>query len=175
MMLHVVTTLESDDEVAQSALDRLNFDAMAQLEAQRLFAIAFAILRDSGEAEDATQETFLNAWRRWDTLRDPLLRRPWLTRICVNHCINSRKRLLRRLFTPIPDTASAPPQGPGFDADRDRAMAHLSPDQRAVVALHFAWGYTLEECAALLDVPVGTVRSRLSRGLATLRQEMTSD
>ena len=70
-------------------------DAILALETPRLFAIAVAILRDVAEAEDAVQETLMAAWKRWDTIRDPVARPRWLTRICVRQSIRARARLAR--------------------------------------------------------------------------------
>ena len=141
----------------------------------RLYRLALTITRDPAEAEDVVQETMLSAWRSWAKLRDPEHPSPWLTRICVNHCLH-RRRLLSRLL-PSGDIVDvrgpSPIQFEGQLLDFDRAFALLSAKQRAVFALHVHHGYTLDECAGLLGCRPGTARSHLGRAVASLRAEMS--
>jgi RNA polymerase sigma factor (sigma-70 family) len=147
------------------------FEAAVHAESGRLFAVAYSILRDPQEAEDAVQETMELAWRSWGALRDPAKRSAWLRQICVRRAIRSRRRLLPRLW--LAETASAhrePPEDP--DLDLDRGYRRLTRQQRAVVTLHYEYGYTLDECAALIGCQPGTARSHLARALASLRKEL---
>lgn len=144
-------------------------------ESQRLYSIAFSILRDTAEAEDAVQETMVSAMRSplWEQGGGPPP--AWLTRVCVNRCLNSRRgrirhlRLARRL-------AAAAGVGAAFDPhhlDLERAYVSLSRRQRAALALRYFHGYSVEECAELMGARPGTVRSHLARALERLRREMT--
>jgi RNA polymerase sigma-70 factor (ECF subfamily) len=146
-------------------------------EARRLFSLALMILGDSGEAEDAVQETMFSAWRSWSTLRDPAKQSSWLTRICVNHCIHRRRRLVRRILWSADQGEAAragdPPLPAGQLLGLDKAFGRLSPSQRAAFSLHFHHGYTVDECAALLGCRPGTARSHLGRAVAKLRKEFT--
>ena len=158
-------------------LARHTFESAVATESRRLFAVAVSITRDPAEAEDAVQETMVKAWRKWDTVRDESRRSAWLTRICVNHCI-SRKRgklaawLLRDPHAP--ERADEPVAVLDTrDPDLDRACALLTAHQRAVVTLHYHYGYSLDECADLLDCRPGTVRSHLHRALEALRKELS--
>jgi RNA polymerase sigma-70 factor (ECF subfamily) len=160
-----------------SAIDpRLEaFEAVVRDENRRLYSIALSILRDADEAEDAVQETMARGWKAWDTLRDQSRRRAWLTRICVNHCIRRRGRLLQRwlqLGEGAEATLAAAPIDPQ-DPDMDRCLKLLSMQQRATVTLHYQHGYSLDECAQLMGCAPGTVRSHLNRALTTLRRELT--
>ena len=147
------------------------FEAAVHAESGRLFAVAYSILRDPQEAEDAVQETMELAWRSWDALRDPLKRGAWLRQICVRRAIRTRRRLLPRLW--LTDTNEPHRQSPEEpDLDLDRSYRHLSRQQRAVVTLHYEYGYTIDECAALIGCQPGTARSHLARALATLRKEL---
>jgi RNA polymerase sigma-70 factor (ECF subfamily) len=153
--------LEAQGDVA-SALDG---------EAGRLFGIAVTILPDDGKAEDAVQEVLSRAWTRRRTLRDPLARRAWLTRICVNYCVSRR----RRLPLPVGETPVPPPAGWRLDArqlDLDRAYATLSVRQRAALVRFYGHGYSIQECGELMSCARGTVRSHLARALRALRKEM---
>jgi RNA polymerase sigma factor (sigma-70 family) len=147
------------------------FDAAVHAESGRLFAVAYAILRDPQEAEDAVQETMELAWRSWDALRDPSKRSAWLRQICVRRAIRARRRLLPRLW--LADTSTVPAQpSEEPDMDLDRCYRRLTRQQRAVVTLHYEYGYSLDECAALIGCQPGTARSHLARALATLRKEL---
>ncbi|MEA2647544.1 MAG: hypothetical protein QOE92_2627 [Chloroflexota bacterium] len=139
-----------------------------------LFAMAFTILRDRGEAEDAVQATMENAWRAWGSLRDPARRRAWLRRICVRECLRSRRRLA------LWSTTAREPEAAGEawadnDIDLDAAYRSLSRQQRAVVTLHYQHGYPLDECADLMGCRPGTARSHLARALASMRKELSYD
>jgi RNA polymerase sigma factor (sigma-70 family) len=160
-----------------AAADRSDFEAAVNSDARRLYGVALSILRDPGEAEDAVQEAMVKAWRSWHTLRESDRRSPWLTRICVNHCISRRRR--RRLLVFSYDDHPSEPADPRAeqaldpaDPDLDRACGRLTPPQRAVIALHYHHGYTLDECAGLMGCRPGTVRSHLNRALTTLRAEL---
>jgi RNA polymerase sigma-70 factor, ECF subfamily len=142
---------------------------------RRLFHIALAILRDPGEAEDAVQESFLAAWRKWDALRDEDKRESWLTTICVHHSIRRRRGLRRWTLGSADDSAPAAEhvRFQGRLLDLDRAQAKLSRQQRAALVLSYHHGYSADQCAGLMGISAGTVRSHLARALATLRREMS--
>src|SRR5260370_25342803 len=95
------------------------FEAAVHAESGRLFAVAYSILRDPQEAEDAVQETMELAWRSWDALRDPSKRGAWLRQIFVRRAIRTRRRLLPRLW--LADTTTVLPQ-PSAEPD-------LAPDR----------------------------------------------
>src|SRR5437762_11599939 len=73
--------------------DADGFESAIRMESGRLFAVAYSILRDVQEAEDAVQETMEQAWRSWSTLRDPLKRAAWLRQICVRRALRLRRRV----------------------------------------------------------------------------------
>ncbi|MDT5233820.1 MAG: hypothetical protein QOI39_4320 [Mycobacterium sp.] len=140
-------------------------------EAPRLFAIAVAILRDRADAEDAVQETLTLAWKKSHTLRDGAAHPRWLTQICVRQAITIRRRLRRSPVVALDPGHVAPTVAPR-DPDLDRVYARLPVRQRAVLALHYHYGYSLDECAALMGCRPGTARSHLARALARLRREL---
>lgn len=151
----------------------LAFEATVRREARPLFSLAVAMLRDTQEAEDAVQDTMELAWRSWASLRDPEKRTAWLRQICLRRCLRVKRGLLRRLFLddqPEPVTTFDPD-----DPDLERACRRLSIQQRAVITLHYHYGYSLDECAALMHRRPGTVRSHLARALAALRADVGGD
>ncbi len=153
------------------------FDETVNIESHRLFAIALSILRDTGEAQDAVQETLVRAWRSQDSLFRADSPSRWLTRVCVNHCISRRRYLSSRGWPPLELIERAGSlRDPGSHAqsaiDMDRAYRRLSLKQRAAITLTYGHGYSDGECAVLMGCRPGTVRTHVARGLATLRKEL---
>jgi RNA polymerase sigma-70 factor (ECF subfamily) len=136
------------------------------------YRAALLVTGDRAAAEDIAQEAFLAALRalpRFD-LRRPL--RPWLHRIVVNRAIDwSRARAHRREVgaDAVPDPAGDEPADPrALPDDLAAALLALGPEQRAVIVLRYVLDFTPGEIAAALDLPRGTVNSRLRRGLDAL-------
>jgi RNA polymerase sigma factor (sigma-70 family) len=157
--------------VSDPLSDAAAFEWVIRVESGALFAVAFSILRDVQEAEDAVQETMERAWKNWSTLREPSSRSAWLRQICVRRAIDMRRRVLPRLW--MADHTDADrwiEEQP--DPDLDRIFRRLTRRQRAVVALHYHYGYSLDECAQMIGSAPGTVRSHLARALATMRKEL---
>lgn len=155
---------ESNDE-AFAALTRRHLDSA--------YRLAWAILNDTGDADDATQDAFALAWRNRRSLRDPARFDAWFGRILVNVCRQLLRQRSRQLTQPLDGEA-----GPVvFDATRPtserdaiaRAMARLDADHRIVVILRYWADLTVDEIAARLDVPPGTVKSRLHYALRSMR------
>jgi RNA polymerase sigma-70 factor (ECF subfamily) len=156
----------------------LELESALLVEGRRLYAIALAILRDAGEAEDAVQETMELAWRSRSSLRSEGSRAAWLTRICIRHSLHRRRRWFKAgRVAGDASMALLAPLAPFVprDVDLDRAVGRLSAQQRAVVALHYGSGYTMDECAALMGCRPGTARSHLARALASLREDLRDD
>jgi len=132
---------------------------------------AYLITHDRAAAEDIAQEAFLAALRalpRFDRRR-PL--GPWLHRIVANRAIDwSRSRQLRREVgaESVPELAGPEPATSGWPDHVAAVLAELPPEQRAVVVLRHLLELTPREIAELLELPQGTVNSRLRRGLDTL-------
>jgi RNA polymerase sigma factor (sigma-70 family) len=154
--------------------DRLEFEAAVRRNTRALFGLAYSVLRDAQEAEDAVQDTMELAWRSWRAVRDPERREAWLRQICLRRCLRVRRGLLRRLFLGEDHPGGAVAER-SSDLDLERALGLLSPHQRAVLALHYRFGYSLDECAAAMKCRPGTVRSHLARALATLRRELKDE
>lgn len=138
---------------------------------------AYAITRRHALADDATQDAFERVFGALDRFDERRPFGPWLHRIVVNRALDL-VRSERRLVA-LDATAEQPGDGgePGAadDGDAVRALGALDPDRRAVVVLRHLLGYTPPEIAALLEVPVGTVNSRLGRALADLRVALEAD
>jgi RNA polymerase sigma-70 factor (ECF subfamily) len=130
---------------------------------------AYLIVRDPQAAEDIAQEAFLAAIRalgRFDRRR-PF--RPWLHRIVANRAIDhTRARGLRREVGEEAAEPIAAEQAGGLDAELMAALGELAPEQRAVIVLRYLLDYTPGEIGRLLELPRGTVNSRIRRGLDRL-------
>lgn len=152
---------------------------LAQGELDRAYRLAGLILGDGNEAQDATQDALLLAWRSAASLRDVTVFQAWFDRILINVC---RDRLRRRgkvrliaIDDAIAPSATHDPFRTILDRDQIlRAMAFLDNDHRIVIVLHYWADLTLEDVAGRLGWPVGTVKSRLHRALATMRGRLDS-
>lgn len=147
------------------------FVALADDHLDRAYRLARAILRDPTEAQDATHDAVIQAWRKWDLLRDPGRFEAWFDRILVNTCRN-RLRAQRMRATDISaEVALVTGDHAGRTHDRQllgAAIATLSPDHQVVVALRYYRDLTVDDIAARLGIPSGTVRSRLHYALLRL-------
>jgi RNA polymerase sigma-70 factor (ECF subfamily) len=156
------------------------YASLMVLAGDRLLAIAFRILRDVGRAEDAVQIALVSAWRDLPTLRDPLLFEAWLTKLLVRACYGEAKRN-RRWTANIRELPIDGPPSPDStlsvgDRDQlDRAFRRLTAEQRAIFVLHHYAGWSQVELARNLELPVGTVKSRLHYATQTLRAAIAAD
>jgi RNA polymerase sigma-70 factor, ECF subfamily len=142
------------------------------------YRLARAILRDPAEAQDATHDAFVQAWRKWSTLRDPARFEQWFDRILVNTCRN-RLRAARWQAKDISAEVALVSGDPFHHADdRDvvgTAIAALSPDHQVVVALRYFQDLAVEDIANRLGIPPGTVQSRLHYALKRLHDAIDVD
>jgi RNA polymerase sigma-70 factor (ECF subfamily) len=141
----------------------------------RAYRAAFLIVHDHAAAEDIAQEAFLAAVRRLDRFdrRRPFA--PWLGTIVAHRAIDwvRARRARREADRPTPELAGVPESAAGSYSDEVvAALASLSPEQRAVVVMRYVLEYTPGEIAHALDLPRGTVNSRLRRGLDALEQQL---
>ena len=160
--------------------DHEAFSELTRLSIAKLFAVARLILRDNERAEDATQEALVAAWRALPALRDPDRFDAWMRRLLVHACYREAARSRRRLDV---EASVRPIAGSGRDpgtavADQDqleRGFTRLSPEQRALIVLHYYQGLPLQETADVLGIPVGTVKSRISRATQQMRAALDAD
>jgi RNA polymerase sigma-70 factor (ECF subfamily) len=153
------------------------FLRLANGELDRAYRWAGLILGDQHEAEDATQDALLRAWRSAASLRDPAGFQAWFDRILVNVCRDRLRRRGKVRMIAIDDAAFTSAERDPFRTifDRDevlRAMESLDDDQRIVIVLHYWADLTLEGVAERVGWPVGTVKSRLHRSLTTMRRRL---
>ena len=152
------------------------FLEFASAELDRAYRLAGLLLADATEAEDATQDALVRAWRSSGSLRDASSFQAWFDRILVNVCRDRLRRERRIRFIALDGVAEAGHTDPFkrvLDADElVRGIAGLDVNLRAVVILRFWADLSVDDIALRLDWPVGTVKSRLHRALARMRAEL---
>jgi RNA polymerase sigma-70 factor (ECF subfamily) len=171
-----------DTDLVRSAMrgDERAFTEIVNSVADRYLGVAHRILRDAALAEDAVQQALLSAWRDLPDLRDPAKFEGWAYRLLVHACyMEARKR--KRWHPATIVRSIAEPTAPDLiggivERDRlDRGFERLSVDHRAVLILTYYLDLPSEQVAEALDIPVGTVKSRLSRALDVLRSAIEAD
>ena len=147
-----------------------DFEALFRTHWGPAYRAAYLVVRDAAAAEDIAQEAFLAAVRNLDRFdrRRPFA--PWLHRIVVNRAIDWTRARRLRGEVELGDYLPAPPE-PELDGSALGRIAELAPEHRAVVVLRYVLEYTPGEIAELLDLPRGTVNSRLRRGLDRMKED----
>jgi RNA polymerase sigma-70 factor (ECF subfamily) len=193
-MVALVMTLHPDDALVTASRrgDRAAFSDLVTRHQDRVYRLCVRWLGDPNLAEETAQDVFLSAWRAIGNFRSEARFDTWLRRITVNKCRNRRLSHLRRArdrhdsLEGDPNTDERPPlqlvhggPGPAARLDRteaqdllNRALSELDDDHRAVVLLRDLEDLTYEEIAELLDVPRGTVKSRLHRARVALAAQL---
>jgi RNA polymerase sigma factor (sigma-70 family) len=137
--------------------------------------VAFVACGDRELAEDAVQSAWLVAWRKLRSLRDPDRVRPWLLSVTANE---TRQLLRRRRGAVVEIDVEAPGDARGDPStgierlDLRRALAHLSPDDRALLAMRYVVDLSSDELATAVGTSPSTARTRLSRVIDRLRKEL---
>lgn len=157
------------------------FTALAAGAFEGLHRTARLILRSDDRAADAVQESLLAAWLHIRAVRDPDRFDAWLHRLLVRACYREARRVKQREVVEIPMTVPDPP-GHGDAQDRtamrdqlERGFRRLTPQQRAVLVVHHYLGLPDAEAAIVLDIAVGTFKSRLHRASDALRAALEAD
>ncbi|MEI6777200.1 MAG: sigma-70 family RNA polymerase sigma factor [Chloroflexales bacterium] len=163
-----------------------SFNQLVRLYEMRVYNLCYRMLGDPDAAADTAQDTFISAYRHLDRFRGGMFR-AWLLRIATNACYDALRARKRRPSTSLQALGNADDDGVGFDlpdqgeqpddvalrhelaAAITRGLADLPEDQRLVIILSDIQGMAYEEIAAVTGANLGTVKSRLSRGRAKLR------
>ena len=150
---------------------RSEFESTAMVHAQSLLRFAVKMVRDRHRAEDLVQETLLAAWRSFHQFEPGTNCRAWLFRILINARNRdfSKRRELAEVVS-IDDVQVRQPEKISASVEINSALDNLSNEHREILMLGVVEGFAIKELATILDVPVGTVMSRLSRARARLRE-----
>lgn len=161
------------------------FGELVRRHRDRLWAVALRTLGDREEAADAVQDALVSAFRAAHTFRGQSAVTTWLHRITVNACLDRVRKAASRKTSPVDDperldqllepheSAEAPAERQDLHRELFAALGTLPAEQRAALVLVDMQGYPVAEAAQMLDVPVGTVKSRCARGRARLAPLLT--
>jgi RNA polymerase sigma factor (sigma-70 family) len=160
--------------------DRRAFEMIAADALPRLYRVAVSVLGDRTVAEDATQRALLAIWRYLPRLRDPQRFDAWSYRLLVRACYAEAREAPAWLPGDAVDEDASPfaPDDTATILRRDelaRGFRRLTVEQRTVIVLRYLLDWPLERIAEVLDIPVGTVGSRLNRALGALRASLEAD
>jgi RNA polymerase sigma-70 factor, ECF subfamily len=166
------------DLVSRAQAGRLDaFEELVRRHRLGTYRVALRMLGDEGDAEDATQDAFVQAWRNLAGFRADAAFSTWMYRIVTNRCLNMLRA--RRRTSPLPEDREAPASRPDRIAegrwqveDLKRAIGRLTPEQRAPLVLRELEGCSYEEIAEVLDVSISAVKSRLHRARLELLAAM---
>jgi len=158
------------------------FESIVRSRMDAVYRLTLAIVGNEADASDATQDAFVAAWREIRSLRDGDRLDAWLSRIAVNSARmvarGRRRRGVREIVvdptTIDPPTSATDPAAPAANDARALGVAldRLSADQRSILALHHLDGRGIAEIGAILDIPEGTVKSRLFHARRALMAAM---
>jgi RNA polymerase sigma-70 factor, ECF subfamily len=165
----------SDVELAADG-DEVAFGRLVAAHQADMTRVARVILGDASLAQDATQSAWVAAWRRLESVRDPARIRQWLMAIVANEARQMLRRRGRASVVEIDsDIDAAPTSDPSMTIQRldlSRALAHLSADDRALLALRYVAGLDAAELGVATGRSASGTRARLSRLTARLREEL---
>ena len=159
------------------------FEELMHARIDAIYRLSFAIVGDEADARDSTQETFIAAWRRIRGLRDPSRFDAWLQRIAVNSARMTLRSRGRRHVREIPSgnvaslaamSDQAKPERSDSDA-LDAALDRLPVDQRTILVLHHLEGHGVAALADVLEIPIGTVKSRLHNARQALQAALAAE
>jgi len=183
-----ITTVDPGEEAALVRLaqggDHAAFTQLVRLHQRTVYRVAYGLTRNTADADDLAQETFVRAYQAIDRFRVGEPMQPWLLRIATNLAFSLFRRRRRRPESSLEEHAEAGAQWAVHDdpadhaehSDRDRqvqaAFGRLSEEHQAVLALRAVQDLSYEQIAAALRIPLGTVMSRLSRARAELRKKL---
>ena len=148
-------------------MNRTEFIERVRACERRLYRVSRTMLRSDSDCEDAVQETLLKAWAKLATLRQEQFFETWLIRILINEC-----RTIYRRRPPSQDEIPESLAAPDEDHSVMNALMNLPEKYRIPTELHYIEGYGISEIARMLFIPEGTVKWRLSRARALLKNEL---
>lgn len=149
-------------------MDKNEFAARVVTQTDRMYRIAYVLLRDPEDCRDAMQEAALRAWEKRRSLREERYFATWLTRILINECRSiQRKRRPRVALEELPEP-SAPPHDPALSI----ALAALPEKLRLPLTMYAVEGMTYEEVAQALRLPRSTIVGRIQRARNELKKSL---
>jgi len=138
------------------------------------YKLCYSILKNEASAQDAVQEAFIRAYRKWETYDKNKPFRPWLSRILVNECYRILEKEKKVIHLEFDESASSSKESLSFDEhdDLDKAISSLDDEQRIPLILKYIDDLTNEEIADILKLNVNTVKSRLFKARQKLKETL---
>jgi RNA polymerase sigma-70 factor (ECF subfamily) len=162
-----------------SAARRDAFRRLVDLHLDRYYRLAAVILGDAVVAQDAVHDAFVQAWRKWDSLREPARFEAWFGRIVVNTCRNLQQRERRRVARDISEcTGLRAPDSLSTVPDQlviREAFRRLKPEDRTILALRYYLDLKVDDIAVVMGLRSRAAASRLHRALERLRLVLEED
>ena len=158
-------------ELLQSARagDRAAFAELLRPEYRQAFRLAYGLVQDVEEAEDAVQEAAFTAWRKIRNLREGSTMRPWFLGIVANRCRAVRRNRWRSVIKAEPPDSEAPSTDLAASIDLRRALRRLRHDERLVLVLRYYLDMPFEEIGSTLGVSPKAARTRVERAVHRLK------
>ena len=152
-------------------MDALTFQAEVRRIEKLMYRVSMSYLGNAEDAADAVQDTLAKAWEKRATLSRPGQFKPWVMRILANRCKDVLRRRRRKSFYPLEEDTVAvdmpEPQPPVL-----AAMEKLKPECRIVMILYYVDGWTVQQIADSLGIPLGTVKTRMRSARKRLKQTL---
>jgi RNA polymerase sigma-70 factor (ECF subfamily) len=152
--------------------DKKAFDKIVQRYHNELYYTALGIVKSGWDALDICQETFLKAFSSLDTLKDVSKFRAWINRILINKCNDNFRRNKRVTVVDFIENEGFFEDSKEENIDLLKALSLLKEESRVILTLRYFQDLSIKEIASIVEVPEGTVKSRLSNGLKELRKLM---
>ncbi|MDQ2086290.1 sigma-70 family RNA polymerase sigma factor [Herbivorax sp. ANBcel31] len=168
----VKVEIETIIEAAKNG-DKKAFEIIVKRYHNELYYTALGIVRSGWEALDICQETFIKAFNSINRLKDTTKFKSWINRILINKCNDYFRKNKKVVYVDFIEESEGFIEG-GCEENIDllRALSTLKDDSRVVLTLRYFQDLPLKEIATILDIPEGTVKSRISNGLKEMRKLM---
>lgn len=153
------------------------FGALVLENERQLYRIAKSILKSDDDCADAAQEAIMRAFENLSTLRNDQYAKTWLIRILIHECyrLADRRQKEREVIAQIKQQKKQEPEGGGKEeySELYQALMEIERIFRVVLVLYYLEGFSVKEIGELLEIPEGTVKSRLGRGREKLKERLS--
>ena len=154
-------------------MERNEFGRLVLENETQLYRIAKSILTNDEDCADAAQEAITRAFENLHTLKNDDYAKTWLIRILIRECCRLYER--RKKEAALPEDLEVPAPEPENYSHLYQALNRLEPEFRTTLVLHYLEGFQVQEISKILDVPPGTVKSRLHRGRKKLKELLSEE
>ena len=151
-------------------MDIQTFEKQALMYEKLLYRVSWSMLSSQEDCADAVQEALTRAWQSRSTLRNERAFKSWLVHILTNVCRDMLRKRQKLRFVPLEDDALATVADDTSGYAMIDMLQSLTPEHRLTIMLHYLEGYRVRDIAQMLDLPMGTIKSRLRSARISLRK-----